>query len=97
MKLKGLILGLATAFAASALAQPAASQSSPFAGAQITIYVGTSAGSTYDTYARLVADNMGRFIPGAPNIIVQNQPGAGGAKATSYLYNVALRTPWRAM
>ncbi len=89
MKLRSLILGLTAVLGAAALAQPAASQSSPFAGAQITIYVGTSAGSTYDTYARLVADHMGRFIAGNPNIIVQNQPGAGGSKATSYLYNVA--------
>jgi tripartite-type tricarboxylate transporter receptor subunit TctC len=66
-----------------------ARQSSPFAGAQITIFVGTSAGSTYDTYARLIADHMARFIPGKPGIIVQNQPGAGGSKAASYIYNVA--------
>ncbi|MEX2454753.1 MAG: tripartite tricarboxylate transporter substrate-binding protein [Rhodospirillaceae bacterium] len=98
MKLKGILCGLAAAIAVAAGAQAASAQnaqssqsgqSAPFAGAQITIHVGTSAGSTYDTYARLVADHMGRFIPGSPGIIVQNQAGAGGAVATSYLYNVA--------
>jgi tripartite-type tricarboxylate transporter receptor subunit TctC len=79
----------AAALALFTAGKQAVAQSSPFAGAQITIFVGTSAGSTYDTYARLIADHMARFIPGKPGIIVQNQPGAGGSKAASYIYNVA--------
>lgn len=79
----------AAAFGATASLSQSEARAADFAGQQITIYVGTSAGSTYDTYARLVADHMGRFIPGNPGIIVQNQPGAGGAKAAAYLYNVA--------
>ena len=32
---------------------------------------------------------MGRHIPGNPNIVPQNMPGAGGLKVTNYLYNAA--------
>jgi tripartite-type tricarboxylate transporter receptor subunit TctC len=42
-----------------------------------------------DLYARLLARHMSRFIPGAPNIVVQGMPGAGGLKAIEYLYNIA--------
>ena len=42
----------------------------------ISIVVGSSAGGGYDTYARILARHIGRYIPGQPNIIVQNMPGA---------------------
>src|SRR5262249_40588603 len=32
---------------------------------------------------------MGRFVPGSPNVVVQNMPGAGSLLATNYLYNIA--------
>lgn len=46
-----------------------------------------SPGGGYDLYGRLVAQHLGRFIPGRPNVIVQNKPGAGSAVAASFLYN----------
>ena len=42
-----------------------------------------------ELYARLLARHIGRFIPGAPHVIVQGMPGAGGLKAIDYLYNIA--------
>jgi tripartite-type tricarboxylate transporter receptor subunit TctC len=68
---------------------PVTAQSPSFAGETIEILVGTGVGSTYDAYARLLADYMPKHLPGKPTMIVKNQPGAGGARATSYLYNVA--------
>ena len=56
---------------------------------QMTMLVYTAAGSTYDVYARLLTRHMGKHIPGNPTFIVQNMPGAGGLKATDYLYNIA--------
>jgi tripartite-type tricarboxylate transporter receptor subunit TctC len=53
----------------------------------ITIAVGFSAGGNYDLYARLIARHMGRHIPGNPNIIVQNVPGAGSRVLANTLYN----------
>jgi tripartite-type tricarboxylate transporter receptor subunit TctC len=34
---------------------------------------------------------MGKHVPGAPNIVVRNMPGAGGVVAVNHLYNVASR------
>ncbi len=56
---------------------------------QLTVSFG--AGGGYDLWARAVARHMARFIPGAPSIVVENKPGAGGFTATNYLYNEAPR------
>ena len=60
-----------------------------YKGKQIQMMVYSGAGSTYDTYARLLARHMNRFIPGSPNIIVQNMLGAGGLKLVDYLNRIA--------
>jgi tripartite-type tricarboxylate transporter receptor subunit TctC len=48
--------------------------------------VGTSPGGINDISARLVARHLSRFIPGAPNVIVQNNPGAGGLVTANRLF-----------
>jgi tripartite-type tricarboxylate transporter receptor subunit TctC len=55
----------------------------------IRIIVGFTSGGLYDQYARLLARHMGKYIPGNPNIIVQNMPGAGSLTSTNYVYSVA--------
>ncbi|MGH7874105.1 MAG: Bug family tripartite tricarboxylate transporter substrate binding protein [Candidatus Binatia bacterium] len=60
-----------------------------YQGKTVTIIVGTVAGDLYDLYARAIALYMGKYLPGNPNIIVQNMPGAGHMIATNYIYNVA--------
>src|SRR6266700_1375144 len=60
-----------------------------YKGKQINLIVGYGPGGGYDTYARLLARHFGRFVPGNPNVIVQNMPGAGSLRAVNYLYNVA--------
>jgi hypothetical protein len=50
---------------------------------------GTPAGSVYDLYARMVAQFMPKYIPGTPNIIVQNMPGVASMVAANYIYGVA--------
>ena len=55
------------------------------------IMVGTGPGGGYDANARLVARHIGRFIPGAPKIIVANVPGGGGITAANKLFNVSPR------
>src|SRR5918992_1192787 len=55
----------------------------------IRIIVGFTAGGLYDQYARILARHMPKYIPGQPNIIVQNMPGAGSLTATNYVYGVA--------
>ena len=60
-------------------------------GKQIKLVVGSAAGSGYDINARLLAQYLSAHIPGKPNIIVQNQPGAASMKMVSALYNAAPR------
>ncbi len=60
-----------------------------YKGRQIQLMVYSGAGSTYDTYARLLARHMIRHIPGGPTIVVQNMIGAGGLKLVDYLNRIA--------
>ncbi|HUK40742.1 MAG TPA: hypothetical protein VLX11_06860, partial [Candidatus Acidoferrales bacterium] len=62
-------------------------QSDFYKGKTITVYVGTTPGALYDQWSRLLAQYMGKHIPGNPNMIVQNMPGAGHMIAANYLYN----------
>ena len=58
-------------------------------GKTVTFIVPTAPGGGYDTYSRLIARHIGRFLPAQPNVVVQNMPGAAGIRAANYLYNVA--------
>jgi tripartite-type tricarboxylate transporter receptor subunit TctC len=58
-----------------------------YAGKQITLFVGTSAGGGYDLYARTLAQFLPAHIPGHPTIIVQNRPGSSGLGLASSVYN----------
>jgi tripartite-type tricarboxylate transporter receptor subunit TctC len=69
----------------------AAGASDFYAGKTINFIVGADAAGGYDTYARVIARHLSRFIPGAPAVVVQNMPGAGSAKAAAYLYGLAPR------
>ena len=72
------------------ICNPSAQAQAPYyQGKIVTIVVGTIAGDLYDLYARAIALVMGKHIPGNPNIIVQNMPGAGQMIAANYIYNVA--------
>ena len=82
----GFLLGLFMAPIASALAQPA---NEFYKGKQIEMYLGSSVGGGYDQYGRLLGRHISRHIPGNPTIIAQNMPGAGGLRATRFLFNNA--------
>jgi tripartite-type tricarboxylate transporter receptor subunit TctC len=71
------------------VAVQAHAQTPYYQGKTMTIVVGTVAGDIYDLYARAIALTMGKYLPGNPNIIVQNMPGAGHMIAANYLYGVA--------
>lgn len=60
-----------------------------YKGKSLVFAVGTGAGGEYDLQARLLARHIGRFIPGNPQGVPQNMPGAGGAKMAAWLYSVA--------
>jgi tripartite-type tricarboxylate transporter receptor subunit TctC len=50
--------------------------------------IGYSAGGTNDLWARAIARFWGKHIPGNPDFIVQNMPGAGTQVAANYIYGV---------
>ena len=56
-----------------------------FRGKTVTIIVGYSVGGGYDQYARALARHLGDHIPGHPNVLVQNMPGAASLTAVRYL------------
>src|SRR6266576_832292 len=58
-------------------------------GKTITMLISTSPGGATDVAGRLVSRHLGKYIPGHPNIIAQNMPGAGGIVSANYLANVA--------
>jgi tripartite-type tricarboxylate transporter receptor subunit TctC len=60
-----------------------------YKGKTIRVIVGFTPGGFYDRWARLIARYMPRYIPGNPEMIVQNMPGASSVIAANYVYNVA--------
>ena len=72
------------------IAPKAGAQSDQFyKGKTIRIMVGSTAGGFYDRWGRLFGKYMSKYIPGQPEIIVQNMTGAGSVIATNHVYNVA--------
>jgi tripartite-type tricarboxylate transporter receptor subunit TctC len=60
-----------------------------YRGRTLQVIVGYGPGGGNDVYARVLARHMGRHLPGAPNIVVQNMPGAGSLVAANYIANLA--------
>jgi len=84
----------AAALAAVVLAMPQARADEVadfYRGKRINLIVSYGTGGGYDVYARVLAKHMSRHIPGNPNIIIQNMPGAGSLRGANYIYNVAAR------
>ena len=86
---RAVVLGLA-----AVLALPVASRAQQhepsFAGKQIRLLIGYSPTSYgYDTYGRLLARYLGKYLPGNPLIVPQNRPGAGSLNLTSYMAHAA--------
>jgi hypothetical protein len=74
------------------LAAPAQAEPVSFAGKQIKLMIGYSpTGYGYDTYGRLIARHLGKYLPGNPAIIPQNRPGAGSLNLANYLYHAAAK------
>lgn len=87
----GLAVAATAALTVAAVAPLHAQSGVSFAGKTVTVVVGSDVGGGYDAQARLIARHIGRFMPGNPNVVVQNMPGAGSLLATNFLYNVAAK------
>jgi tripartite-type tricarboxylate transporter receptor subunit TctC len=84
---------LASAIAALALFASGAARADAvedfYRGKSVTIMIGYGSGGSDDLWARLMARHMGRFLPGQPNVIPQNVPGAGSLVAANQAYKTA--------
>ena len=86
---RGLLCVLTFAlFATGTRADPVADF---YHGKTVQLVLGYGPGGGYDVYARLIARFLGKYIPGDPNVVVVNMPGAGSLRATNFLYNTAPR------
>src|ERR1700742_586907 len=85
MRLVSALAALAL-FATTASAQDVAGF---YRGKTVRIVVGFSAGGGYDHYARVLSRHIGRHIPGQPNVIVQNMPGAASLNSVKFLAGAA--------
>jgi tripartite-type tricarboxylate transporter receptor subunit TctC len=83
-------VAVAWALAAGLAGVVAARADEPFyAHRVVRIVVGYGPGGGFDIGARILARHLGRHVPGAPAIVVENMPGAGGLIAANHLYRVA--------
>lgn len=92
MTIRRNLYGLAVLTVGAVLASsPATAQSVAdfYKGKTVGINIGYGAGGGYDTYGRVLARHLGRHIPGNPNVVPKNMPGAGALKAANYIYNSA--------
>lgn len=60
-----------------------------YRGKTVRVIVGGSAGGGFDTYSRVMARHLGKYIPGNPAIFVENMTGAGTLIAAKYLHSSA--------
>ena len=60
-----------------------------YKGKTVSLIVSSSTGGGYDTLARMLTKYVSRHLPGSPNIVIRNMPGAGGIVATNHLYSIA--------
>src|SRR5262249_38506981 len=89
-ELKGLKRGCVALAALAVMASPVCA-ADYYAGKTINFIVGTDFGGGFSLYARAIARHLPRYIPGRPTILLKNMPGAGGAVASTWLYQMAPR------
>ena len=88
--LNGILVAVlvATACASSASAQSVAEF---YKDKTVTLISSSAPGGGYDTLSRIIANHLGKYLPGSPVVVVKNMAGAGGIVATNHLYNVAAK------
>jgi tripartite-type tricarboxylate transporter receptor subunit TctC len=82
--------GLIAAIAVAAASGPA-SAADFYAGKTIDFIIGSNPGGGYDIYARTLARHIVNHIPGKPQVVPKNMPGAGSGKAAAYMQTIAAK------
>ncbi len=83
MRKHPLALVFPFAVACALAASPASAQF--YKDKTLTLLVNYGAGGNADTEARVYQHFLPKYIPGNPNVIIENAPGAGGLKAMNML------------
>ena len=60
-----------------------------YKGKKIEVMIGFGSGEAYDTYARILARYMPKYLPGNPLFLPEDMPGAGSLIAANTIYNIA--------
>jgi tripartite-type tricarboxylate transporter receptor subunit TctC len=60
-----------------------------FKGKTISVYIGFSAGGTYDYFGRLLTRHLGKHLPGNPSVVAQAMPGAGSLTLANWMFRLA--------
>jgi len=84
---------LVAAAAMIILALPASAQTPEqfYRGKSIDLVIGYPPAGSNDVYSRALARHLGKHVPGKPNIVAKNMPGAGSFLALANLYSVAAK------
>ncbi|HWH77130.1 MAG TPA: tripartite tricarboxylate transporter substrate-binding protein, partial [Candidatus Binatus sp.] len=69
--------------------EPAFAQANFYKDKTVRIVIGFTPGGFYDRWARLLSRYMPKYVPGNPNFLVQNMPGASSVIAANYVYNLS--------
>ena len=82
---------VAASFAAIVSADSPASAQTPeefYKGKSIDLVIGYPPGGSNDTWGRILARHIGKHVPGKPNVVPKNMPGAGSFLAVNQVFNV---------
>ena len=67
----------------------ARAQDSFYKGKTVELNIGYPPGGSNDVYARLLSAHLGKHLPGNPNVVARNMPGAGSFLAANHMASVA--------
>jgi tripartite-type tricarboxylate transporter receptor subunit TctC len=85
-----LAVSMIPALAAATIA-PANAVEDFYRGKTMKLTVGSAPGSGFTLYARVLTRHMPQHIPGSPNIVIENLPGASGLRHMDHLVTVAAK------
>ena len=88
-KIRGFLFFIALQLLNPFSLQKASAQAPFYQDKNVRVIVGFTPGGFYDRWARLLSRYMPKYIPGSPNFIVQNMPGASSVIAANYVYNLS--------
>jgi tripartite-type tricarboxylate transporter receptor subunit TctC len=79
----------AVGLAASLAAPLPSAMAADFSGKTIEVLIGFGPGGGHDAYGRALAQFYGKHLPGKPNVVVRNMPGAGSLTVLNHIASVA--------